>query len=127
VLYKKTANLPKLFSREHKKLYGYSSNDTVEAVNARIRAVIPIPKARIAKKKLEPSRAPTALSSRRVSLLGSWQKISIYGRDSFWPGVYGNGPCIIEEYDSTTMIGKRWSWKVDDYENLNLTTVSNIR
>jgi N-methylhydantoinase A len=127
VPYEKKANLTELFGREHKKLYGYSSNDTVEAVNARIRAVIPIPKARIAKKKLEPSRAPTALSSRRVSLLGSWQKVPIYGRDSLWPGVYGNGPCIIEEYDSTTMIGKRWSWKVDDYENLNLTTVSNIR
>src|SRR5881409_2899443 len=48
VPYRRHTNLARQFSREHQKLYGYSSNDTVEAVNARLRAVIPTPKARLA-------------------------------------------------------------------------------
>src|SRR6266581_2379399 len=124
VPYRRHTNLARLFSREHQKLYGYSSNDTVEAVNARLRAVIPTPKARLAKKSLRPSRPPVAISSRRMSLLGAWQKVPVYSRETFRPGVYGKGPCIVEEYDSTTVIGKHWSWTVDGYENLDLTTRS---
>src|SRR3989441_9154525 len=122
--YRRHTNLARLFSREHQKLYGYSSNDTVEAVNARLRAVIPTPKARLAKKSLRPSRPPATISSRRMSLLGAWQKVPVYSRETFRPGVYGKGPCIVEEYDSTTVIGKHWSWTVDGYENLDLTTRS---
>src|SRR5437773_4313978 len=47
-----------------------------------------------------------------------------YDRETLWAGVYGKGPCIVEEYDSTTVIGKHWSWSVDGYENLDLTTRS---
>jgi len=122
--YRRHTNLARLFSREHQRLYGYSSNDTVEAVNARLRAVIPTPKARLAKKGLRPSRPPAAISSRRMSLLGAWQKVPVYSRETLWAGVYGKGPCIVEEYDSTTVIGKHWSWSVDGYENLDLTTRS---
>src|SRR3989441_2520062 len=121
VPYKKNASLARLSGREHKKLYGYSSNDAVEAVNARIRAIIPMPKARLSKKKLHPSKPPIALLSRRISSLGSWQKVPVYKRESMWPGVCGKGPCIFEEYDSTTMIAKNWTWKVDEYQDIDLT------
>src|SRR5207237_6424114 len=57
--YKKNTNLERLFGREHKHLYGYSSKDAVEAVNARIRAVIPIPKAKLAKTRRTSPRPPT--------------------------------------------------------------------
>jgi len=59
-----------------------------------------------------------------MSLLGAWQKVPVYSRETLWAGVYGKGPCIVEEYDSTTVIGKHWSWSVDGYENLDLTTRS---
>jgi N-methylhydantoinase A len=116
----KNTNLAGLFGREHKKLYGYSSDDTVEAVNARLRALIPTPKAKLAKQKLRPSKPPSTRLSRRVSLLEVWQKIPVYNRETLWPGVYGKGPCIIEEYDSTTMIERNWSWKIDGFENIAL-------
>ncbi len=122
--YDKNADLARLFGREHRKLYGYSSNDTVEAVITRIRAVIPIPKAKLAKKKLQPSKAPSATSSRRALSLGRWQKVPIYSRATLWPGVHGKGPCIIEEYDSTTIITKNWNWKVDQYQDIDLTRIS---
>jgi N-methylhydantoinase A len=123
VPYKRNTNLARLFGREHKKLYGYSSNDAVEAVNARIRAVIPTRKARLANQKLRLSRPSSAASSRQLMLLEGWRKVPVYNRESLWLGVQKKGPCIIEEYDSTTLIGKNWIWKVDPYENIDLTLV----
>jgi N-methylhydantoinase A len=121
--YKKNTNLARLLGREHKKLYGYSSNDTVEAVNARIRAIIPIPKAKLAKKRLKSASPPAPSASRKISLLGSWQKVPVYDREKLLPGVASKGPCIIEEYDSTTIIGKHWSWGVDSYYDIDLRAI----
>ena len=124
VPYKKTANLPKLFSREHKKLYGYSSRDAIETVNARLRAIIPTPKVGFTKKSLQPSTLAAPTLSRKMSFLGNWRRVPVYSRMSLSPGVSGKGPCIIEEYDSTTIIGKDWSWTVGPYQEIDLTTIS---
>jgi N-methylhydantoinase A len=118
--YKENTNLSRLLGREHKNLYGYSSDDTVEAVNARIRAIIPTPKAKLAKKQLKSSRSPAPTSSRRMSLLGTWQKVPVYDRENLPPGVASKGPCIIEEYDSTTIVGRNWNWRVDSYLDIDL-------
>ncbi|TMI67536.1 hydantoinase/oxoprolinase family protein [Candidatus Bathyarchaeota archaeon] len=119
--YKENTNLERLFGREHKNLYGYSSKDAVEAVNARIRAIIPIPKAKLAKRQLKSGKPAAPASSRKMSLLGSWQKVPVYDREKLFPGVRSSGPCIIEEYDSTTVIGKNWKWKIDPYQDIDLT------
>ncbi|OLE69017.1 hypothetical protein AUF78_13250 [archaeon 13_1_20CM_2_51_12] len=125
--YRKNTNLAQSFGREHKSLYGYSSDDTVEAVNARIRAIIPIPKAKLTKKRLKPAKPPAPTSSRKMSLLGSWRKVPVYDREKLFPGVRGKGPCIIEEYDSTTVIGKNWKWKIDPYQDLDLTLQTSVK
>ena len=119
--YKKNTRLARLFGREHRKLYGYSSADNVEAVNARIRTVIPIPKAKLTKTRLHSTKPPTPIASRRMSLLGRWQKVPVYNREDLVTGLRSKGHCVIEEYDSTTVIGHKWNWKVDPYRNLDLT------
>ncbi len=118
VPYRKGADLARNFGREHKRLYGYSSNDTVEAVTARVRAIIPTPKAALAKKRLQRSRPPAPIATRRTLLRNEWADVPVYNRETCWPGVHGKGPCIIEEYDSTTMIGRGWSWKIDEYGDI---------
>ena len=125
--YKENTNLERLFGREHKNLYGYSSKDAVEAVNARIRAIIPIPKAKLAKRQLKSGKPPAPASSRKMSLLGSWQKVPVYDREKLFPGVRSRGPCIIEEYDSTTVIGRNWKWKIDPYQDLYLILRTSVK
>lgn len=120
VPYRKNVELTTLFGREHKKLYGYSSSDIVEAATARVRAVIPTPKAGLVKTRLQVSRVPAPSSTRRVLLSNGWRKIPIHNRENLTPGVYGTGPCIIEEYDSTIMIGKIWNWKIDTYGDIDM-------
>src|SRR5438132_11823961 len=87
VPYEKKANLTKLFGREHKKLYGYLSLDAVEVVNARVRVIIPTPKAKFVKKRLQASKSASPILSRRMSLMGSWQKVPVYDRENLVPGV----------------------------------------
>jgi len=118
--YKKNTDLARLFGREHKKLYGYSSTDEVESVTARIRALIPIPKARLLKTRLQSGKPPSPISSRRMSLLGRWRKVPVYKREDIVPGAMGKGPCIIEEYNSTTIVGSKWDWRMDPYHNIDL-------
>jgi len=107
VPYEKKANLTELFGREHKKLYGYLSLDAVEAVNARVRVIIPTPKAKFVKKRLQASKSAAPILSRRMSLMGSWQNVRVYDRMRLLPGANGKGPCIIEEYDSTTIVWEK--------------------
>ena len=123
VPYKKEANLTKSLGQEHKKLYGYLSRDAVEAVNARVRAIISTPRAKFVKTRLRPSRSATPILSTRMAFLGSWEKVPVYDRMRLFPGVSGKGPCIIEEYDSTTIVGKNWTWKVGPYDEIDLATV----
>jgi N-methylhydantoinase A len=120
VPYKRGSNLARLFGREHKKLYGYSSSDSVEAVNARVRAVISTPKAKLAKMKLQRDR-PLVSVSRRVLISGRWQRVPVYSRESMPSGSNGSGPSIIEEYDSTVSIGESWDWQIDGYGILHLS------
>lgn len=120
VPYTGKANLQRSFRAEHKKLYGYSSNDTVEAVNVRIRAIMSTPKASLVKKELTGTRQVSS-TSRRAWISGRWMRVPIYDRAVFRAGVHGTGPCIVEEYDSTTVIGKSWSWKIDPYDNITLS------
>src|SRR5260370_42314398 len=96
VPYEKEANLRELFGREHKKLYGYLSLDAVEAVNARIRVTIPTPKAKFVKRRLQASKCPAPILSRRMSLRGSWQQVPVDDRMRLLPGVDGEGPRLIE-------------------------------
>jgi len=119
--YRKGSNLSRIFGQKHKELYGYSSHHTVEAVNARLRAFLPSPKATLAKRKPGKAQTRKAGTSRKVSLLTGWETIPIYNRELLDPGNKGHGPCIIEEYDSTTLIGKGWNWTIDPYENIDLT------
>ena len=108
------------FEGKHKALYGYSSSDPVEVVSAKIRAVIPIPKP--SQKKREKRVTKKTLESRRVWLSGTFfDNVSILDRESLEDGAIGEGPCIIEEYDSTIVVNPLWVWQADSQGNLILT------
>jgi N-methylhydantoinase A len=120
VPYRKNLDMIRLFTVQHKKLYGYSSTDSVEVVNARLRTIIHTSKPRLARKRLQSSKAKPA-SERRVILPdGNSRVIPIYEREHISAGTHGTGPCVVEEYDSTTMIDRNWKWKIDALQNIDM-------
>ena len=52
------------------------------------------------------------------SVKDGFKKIPIYNRSSFYPGFTLNGPAVIEQSDTTTLIHKKHKLKVDNYNHL---------
>lgn len=119
------------FNQRHKQLYGYSSSDAVEIVNVKLRAIIPTrkaalsPKAKMTGKGEESSKSTLGhneKSKRRTAwFLGRcYDDVPVLARDLIEAGESGEGPCIVEEYDSTAIINPSWSWRMDEYANIIL-------
>jgi N-methylhydantoinase A len=113
--YLKSADIKRHFSEKHKETYGYSSNDEVEIVNVRVKAVVPISglDRRVSKHMYRDLGDPREY--REVLIKDVLRQIPIYSKAELNLGTYGEGPAIIEEYDSTLVVNPGWKWEVYDY------------
>jgi N-methylhydantoinase A len=113
--YQKSVDIKRHFSEKHKEIYGYSSNDTIEIVNLRVKAVIvnSIINRKTSKQSERVLSEPS--SHRKVVLKGILGSVPIYTKAELKLGTYGEGPAIIEEYDSTLVVNPGWKWEVLDY------------
>ena len=113
--YHKSANIKQHFSEKHKETYGYLSNDEIEIVNIRVKAVINTSglKRRILKQNHRQLGDPN--EHREVLIKGILHQIPIYSKPELNLGTYGEGPAIIEEYDSTLVVNHGWNWEVHEY------------
>jgi N-methylhydantoinase A len=113
--YQKSADVKKRFSEKHKEVYGYSSNDEIEIVNARVKAVIVTSSInRRTSKHAQKGRCEPS-SYRDVVIKGILNSVPIYSKEELDLGTFGEGPAIIEEYDSTLVVNSGWKWEVLDY------------
>jgi N-methylhydantoinase A len=113
------------FHRRHGEIYGYSAADEpVEFVSVRLRAVGAIPEPHLAEYETRDEMAnPT---SRRIIYFegpDSWVETPVYERGSLSPGNSLEGPAVIEQYDSTTVVYPCWEASVDGYGILSLRRV----
>jgi len=114
------------FHEKHRSVYGYSIVDgQVELVNARVTAVGVIPKPKIRRCPAKPSPPPmdslTAVREVYFEEFGGYVKCPVYLRDRLRPGNHIDGPLIVEQYDSTTVVYPGWELRVDELGNLRLT------
>jgi N-methylhydantoinase A len=113
--YEKAADIKSRFSEKHKETYGYSSTDEIEIVNVRVKAVIATSALKRRRKKHKHEEARTPIEYREAWIKDIFTNIPVYSREELKLGTYGEGPSIIEEYDSTLVVNPRWKWKVCDY------------
>jgi N-methylhydantoinase A len=129
--YRPAEDLRKRFDTKHNELYGYfSAENRVEAVNAKVRAIVEVPKIqrRSAEISADGDKTPKQFKTRPAWISGKESTVKIFLREELSSGS-GDGPCIIEEYDSTTVVNSGWSWKVDRFLNIqleNLTGENNL-
>ena len=107
------------FDEIYKKLYGRTYPDSpVEFINFKVRAKLPerlleLPKAPRGSGKLE-----AAVKGKREAFSGiarEYIPYTVYDRYALFPGASFEGPAIIEERESTLIVGEDASVKVDDY------------
>ena len=113
------------FHRRHEQLYTFSDTEApVEIVNLRLRAVglvdkIDLPKAARAKG----GAAPVAKGNRQVWFDDKGPtETPVFDRATLAAGHAVDGPAIVDQADTTTVISPDQRARVDDYGNLIVTT-----
>lgn len=113
------------FHIEHNKTYGHCSlKQPVELVNFRVTAVGSIPKPKHRQLASEGLRLEDAQKgTRRVYFqeLGTFTETAIYDRYQLTAGHSFQGPAVIEEIDSTSLIHPGFKVEVDNFGNLRIT------
>jgi N-methylhydantoinase A len=117
--YGKGMDVRKQFEEKHRLYYGYVSSDVVELVNVRVRAISKIQKISIKEDRQTQHKAESD-HERKVWAAKRSIDVPVHIRDRLRPGSSGTGPCIIEEYDSTTVVNSGWSWVLDSLRNLRM-------
>ena len=115
VPYQKLVDIKKHFSKKHKETYGYSSNDEIEIVNIRVKAVVFTSGLNRGTLKQTRKELGNPFEYREVLIKGILRQIPIYRKTKLDVGTFGKGPAIIEEYDSTLVINPGWKWAVHNY------------
>jgi len=102
------------FHREHERLYGYSNPDReIEVVTIRVRARTHLPKPRLTAPRTTAGRS----KSRRVFVDGSWRNIPVWNREHLGAKTR-QGPALILDYGSTTLVPAKWRFRLDRAGNL---------
>ena len=116
------ARLPELFSREYEKVFSLSFiEQPVEIVNWKVEATGPAP---VTAGAYRPREAISAGSERKgerpayVADRGSHVRCPVYDRYALKPGRTFEGPAIVEERESTCVLGTGDIARVDEHRNL---------
>ncbi|MGQ9682008.1 MAG: hydantoinase/oxoprolinase family protein [Anaerolineae bacterium] len=113
-------NLADSFHREHDRAYGFSApEEPVELVNVRLSATGHIPKPSL--RVLQSGHSDQACKSRRLVYFaeaGGYVDCPIYDRYRLGASARVDGPAVVEEIDSTTIIHPGWVGQVDHWGNI---------
>lgn len=110
------------FHAMHKQRYGYCDRaKPIEFVTARVRASTPGEEVAVIPKDSRPGDGQRACRSvRGVFFADDYINTRIYQRDLLAAGDSFEGPALVVEYSSTTLIPPGWQLVVDCFENLVL-------
>ncbi len=112
-------DIRRLFDAEYERLYGRTyPASPVEFVNFRLRASLPerpleLPK--IAMSGGEPQNAVKGERRAYSAAAGDFVPYSVYDRYRLGPGAFFSGPAIIEERESTVVVGEDGRVSLDEY------------
>jgi N-methylhydantoinase A len=107
------------FDEIYKKLYGRTYPDSpVEFINFKVRASLPERLLRLPKIEKRGSSIEDSLKGQRQAysgIAGDYIPYTVYDRYKLFPGAGFQGPAIIEERESTVVVGEDASVSVDEY------------
>ena len=114
-------SLESAFHLEHERQYGFARRDQrVQLVNVWVSAELPISDDRRKPAERNVSDRADSLASRLVYFSGNWLDTPVFRRTGLRPGQRIDGPAIIEQLDSTTLIGPGQNACVDDWEQITI-------
>jgi N-methylhydantoinase A len=118
--------IAELFHQEHKLVYGHSApGELIQVVNIHIQASREVkapmlPQVASASRSVEDAR----LENRKVWFSRGLMECGIYDRAKLKNGHLLDGPAIVQEVESTTLVDLGWQLRVDKFGNLVITSHS---
>ena len=116
--------LGEAYAEEHEKSFGYRTDAPYQLVNLRVIARGHSPVSRVPDRLEIPALASQNGQGQRPVYFGpshGWVDTKVVDRSGVAAGSNGaNGPLIIEEYDSTTVVPPEWRASVDQWSNIIL-------
>ncbi len=112
--------LRQAFDSLHAQLYGYDQpQEEREIVYTRLAAIGQVSKPEFYREALADEGSSAALKgNRRVYMDGDFVETAIYDRSRLRPNNRLQGPAIVEQFDSTSLIKAGQTARVDEYFNL---------
>ncbi|MBW2031706.1 MAG: hydantoinase/oxoprolinase family protein, partial [Deltaproteobacteria bacterium] len=121
----KRKEIRRLFDDVYKKLYGRTYPDSeVEFINFKVRASIPAKLLQLPKLEKGGGSLQEAIKGQRQAyspVARDFIPFTVYDRYRLFPEACFNGPAIIEERESTVVVGEDASVRVDEYGFLWIT------
>jgi N-methylhydantoinase A len=117
------ADLAKRFHDAHRRRYGHmAASEAVEIVNFQVTAVGQIPKPQFTAAERAPHPQPPAAHGRRTAYFSAAEKIDVpvFRRSALGAGTMIDGPAVIEEKTSTTVLYPGQRAEVDGYLNIEI-------
>ncbi len=111
------------FHRRHEEVYGYAAREEeVYVVNARVTAVGIVRKPKLKRYVAGGSQPPAqaVIEEREAYFSRGYERCKVYQREKLKPGNTIEGPAVIEQYDSTTVVHPSFQATVDEFSNLVL-------
>ena len=112
------------FNATHKRLYGYDlPGKEIELITFRIKALLPVPKPGLAQvfgAAPGTSSGPRKTRNAFFSTIQKFVECTVYERIEFTDGTQVQGPAIVEQMDTTTVIPPDFSARADRWGNLIL-------
>ncbi len=122
-----TAMLAERFNQLHEQYYRFKMEGTTcEIVNLRAIGYGDVPKPRLAQAEEEagPDASHAVIDEHAVYFDGEWLPTRIYDRAKLLPGNRIEGPAVVTEFDSTTVVLAGFQARVDPFFNLVINPVS---
>ncbi len=121
------ASLADYFAVRYRELFGYLPE-------ARPIEVVALRTAAAARPRLDPiplapprRQTPTPAAKRRVWLGGRWRRVGVYDREALPPGTALDGPALVLERHSATLVAPGWRLEVDGAAALVLRRADRAR
>ncbi|MGB8011996.1 MAG: hydantoinase/oxoprolinase family protein [Terriglobales bacterium] len=108
------------FEELHKRAYEFTLADPLEIITCHLVAYARLPKPPLNPGGLRKGSRPRPKEFRVMLLEDKSGKVAVFERSSLPPGTRLNGPAVIEEPTSTTIINPRDRMQVDHYGNMLL-------
>ncbi|MBV9168555.1 MAG: hypothetical protein JOZ81_00540 [Chloroflexi bacterium] len=107
------------FHALHEQHYGYTMpGEPLVLVNAQVTALGALPKPELVKYQQDGRQQPSLKGRRPVYAGGHWTDAAVYDRIQLQPAMTIDGPAIVEQVDSTTLLLPGDRGRIDPFGNL---------